>query len=169
MKGMRVVFFLTALLSAHSYANERYYVSFDLLKDGKVLKHGNDYVTSRRGVWDSGHTHSYLKLRCEQDKSGRPVKMFSTVGHFDGVRLTHRLIGDQIEVNVLWSKVKNRRIEIHDLGKKECANLSPIVTTITQSYTYPARTGPGDNRAFGNNMTFRLTVESSGNKRVFLD
>ncbi|HAD09833.1 MAG TPA: hypothetical protein DCF62_10145 [Porticoccaceae bacterium] len=169
MKGMTIVLFLTALLSAHTYASERYYVSFDLLQNGKVLERGNDYVTKRLSVWNGGHTHSYLKLRCEQDKSGRPVKMFSTVGHFDGVRLTHRLIGDQIEVNVLWSKVKNRRIEIHNLGKKECADLSPIVTTITQSYTYPARTGPGDSRAFGNGMTFRFTVESSGSKRVFID
>ena len=168
MKTNIILLLLAASLSSQSLANERYYVGFEVLRNGKVLVRGNDYVTEEMGVWSNGHVHSYLKLRCDKDKAGRPVKLFSTVGLFDGVRLTHRLVGDQIEINVLRSKVKNRRVEIHSLGKKECSNLSPIVTTVTQFYTYPARIGATENRAFGDAMSFGLTIESGGNKREWI-
>ena len=153
-------------VSSLVYANDRYFISFSLAQNGNVLQRGSDYVTSRPGVWNSGQTHSYLKLQCEKNKSGKLVKLFSTVTHFDGVRLTHRLVGDQIEVNVLWSEVKNRRAEIHKLGENECSSLSPIVTTITQSYTFPANIGVVDIQPFGETMNFKLAIESGGKMRV---
>jgi RAQPRD family integrative conjugative element protein len=110
-----------------------------------------------------------IKLRCDPDKSGKMAKIFSTTDHFSGVRLTHRLIGNQIEITVLRSQIKNRRVEIHGLAKNECKNLAPIVTTVTESYTFPARTGLSETRSFGDTMSFKYTITSAGKNRVLID
>jgi hypothetical protein len=164
-----ILLFIAGTLSAAANANERYYLNFDLLQNGKVIERGNDYVTRKLGGWNSGHTSSYLKLRCDHDKSGKMAKIFSTTDHFSGVRLTHRLIGNEIEMTVLRSQIKNRRVEIHGLAKNECKNLAPIVTTVTESYTFPARTGLSETRSFGDTMSFKYTITSAGKNRVLID
>jgi hypothetical protein len=169
MNRKLILLFIAGALSASTSANERYYINFDLLQNGKVIERGNDYVTRKLGGWNSGHTSSYLKLRCDPGKSGKPEKNFSTTDHFSGVRLAHRLIENQIEVTVLQSQVKNRRVEIYGLAKSECKNLAPIVTTVTESYTFPARTGLSETRSFGDTMSFKYTIKSAGKNRVLID
>lgn len=146
-------------------AGERYYVSFDLSRDGKIVDRGNDYVTARFGAWSNGYTSSYLKLRCRQGKSGEVVKTLSTVDHFSGTRLTHRLVDGQIEVTVLRTRVKNRRQEIHDLPEDRCEELAPIVSTISQSYTFPARVGFSETKPFGETLQFKFTVQTGNRKK----
>lgn len=169
MKKSLILLFIAGILSAAANANERYYINFDLLQDGKVIGRGNDYVTHKLGVWNSGHTRSYLKLRCDPDKPHKQAKMFSTTDHFSGVRLTHRLIENQIQITVLQSQIKNRRGEIHGLAKNECKNLAPIVTTVTESFTFPARTGVSETRSFGDIMSFKFTIQSAGKNKVLLE
>ena len=90
-------------------AAERLYINFELLQDDVVINRGNDYVTNKPHTWSKGLKSSYIKLRCEQGEAGKFKKMFSLADHFAGLRVTHRLVENSIEVNVYRSVVQNRR------------------------------------------------------------
>ena len=143
-------------------AAERLYIQFELSQKDVVINRGNDHATHKPHSWNRGLSSSYLRLRCEQVETGKFKKMYSLVDHFSGLRVTHRLVEDSIEVTVYHSVVQNRRAEIHDLPKHQCRELAPIVTVVKETYNFPAKTGLNEVRKFGENMNFRLAVKSVG-------
>ena len=151
---------ILAATTVSTYASERFYVAFELTQDKQVINRGNDYVTKKPHTWSRGLKTSYLRLRCDYSDPGKLKKMYSTVDHFNGLGVTHQLVGDKIEVTVSRSVVQNRRSEIQDLPKNQCKDLAPIVTTVTETYSYPARAGVTDTLMFGENMNFRFVIQS---------
>ena len=80
--------------------------------------------------------------------------------YFAGLSVTHQLVGGNIELTVVRNIAQPRLIEIRALGKSECRDLSPVVTSTTQTYHFPAEGNIHEPRPFGENMTFRVTLES---------
>lgn len=158
-----MLFIMLTALAGVATAADRFYVSFELMQDASVISRGNDYVTRKSHAWNKGLKSSYLRLRCDKSVPGKLKKMFSTVDHYAGLRVTHQMVEDMIEVTVFRSVVQNRRVEIHDLPKDKCMDLVPIVTTVTEKYSFPARVGTNEPCKFGENMTFRFKVQSGGN------
>ena len=162
-KFSHVVLCLMLLVGMNTLtAAERLYIKFELLQDDVVINRGNDYVTHKPHSWSRGLKSSYLKLRCEEAEAGKAKKLFSLVDHFAGLRITHRLVEDSIEVIVYRSVVQNRRAEIHDLPKQQCRELAPIVTVVKETYNFPAKVGLHELRKFGETMNFKLIVQSVG-------
>ena len=118
------------------------------------------------GPWSSGLERSYLKLRCIQKKSGKMQKQFSTMEHFSGLRVTHGLAGQEIELTVVWDVVQARLMEIRALSKEECKELSPVVTTATETFRFPAKSGLDESVPFGENIVFRVTAQALGGEAV---
>jgi len=141
-------------------ADERFYLRFDLIQDALVIERGNAIVSRKPHTWSKGLRRSYLKLRCNRLESGKTEKLYSTVDHFAGLSVTHQLVGGNIELTVVRNIVQPRTIEIRALGKSECRDLSPVVTSTTQTYHFPAEGNIHEPRPFGENMTFRVTLES---------
>ena len=161
IKKIAIIIMLSGLAGIVSAA-ERYYIKFELMQDDVVINRGNDYVTSKRHTWSRGLKSSYLRLRCAQTVPGKLKKMYSTVDHFAGLRVTHQLVADRIELTAVRSTVQNRRIEIHDLPKDQCEDLAPVLTTVTETYSYPAKYGTDELRGFGETMDFRLIIPQMG-------
>ena len=154
---------LTTATSAGT--DERFLLKFELIQDENIIERGRDHVSRESHTWSKGLQSSYLKLRCHQQKSGEMQKLYSTVDHFTGLRVTHQLAGDNVELTVVHHVVQPRLAEIRALARRECRDLSPIVTTTTQSYSLPAKDGMTESTPFSENMTFRATLQSLGKIR----
>lgn len=146
-------------------AAERYFVKIELTQDDKVIERGNILVSGKQSTWSKGVKRSYLKLRCNLKEPGRLQKFYSTVDYFSGLRITHQLVDDHVELTVVQNIVQPRLVEIRALAKNECKDLPPIVTTTTQLYRYPAKDGISEHLPFGEHMTFRATIQSLGEIR----
>lgn len=159
----KIALFVTlAGLASMVCAAERFYVEFELTQDGVVINRGNDHVTKKQHTWSKGLKSSYLKLRCDRTDPQKPRKTYSTVDHFAGLRVTHQLTEDRIELTVARSVVQNRRVEIHDLPKNQCEDIAPILTTVTDTYSFPAKYGTNVSYKFGETMKFRIIVPAMG-------
>ena len=156
------IFLVFAGLVGIAGATERYYVKFELMQDDVVINRGNDYVTNKRHTWSRGLKSSYLRLRCDKTAPGKLKKLYSTIDHFAGLRVNHQLVADRIELTVVRSTVQNRRVEIHDLPKDQCEDLAPVLTTVTETYSFPAKHGTDELRGFGETMDFRLIIPPLG-------
>jgi hypothetical protein len=150
------------LLTATATANsaERFAMKIELTQGEKLIERGNTIVTGKAYTWSRGLERSYLRLRCDLTKPGKLIKLYSTIALFDGLRVTHQLKGDSVELKVVRSIVQPRLTEIRALKKTECKDLSPIVTTTTLSYSFPAQDGMTETRPFGNDMMFRSVLQS---------
>ena len=149
---------LTAATTCAS-ATERFSMGFELTQAGKMVERGRAMVSEKQRTWSKGLQRSYLRLRCNKLESGKTEKLKSTVDHFSGLRVTHKLAGGKVELTVVRTVVKPRRIEIRALDKNECKDLSPIVTTTTQTYSFTAEEGVNESHPFGENMIFRATLQ----------
>lgn len=163
MKNIHAIFATAVFGTCYTQAAvaataERYYIKFEIMQDDVVINRGNDYVTNKRHTWSKGLKSSYLNLRCERAEPGMLKKMFSTVDHFAGLRVTHQLVEDRIELTVVRTVVQNRRAEIIDLPKSRCEDLAPILTTVTVTYSFPATYGTNEIRGFGESMDFRFVI-----------
>ena len=163
---LRVLFtmlLLTMLMPVH--AAERKLIKFDLLKGKNILVTGKDYTSEKPHTWSKGALRSYLELSCQKNVSGKVEKLYSTIDHFSGLRVTHKLSGENIEIKVVRILVKPRLIEIRALPKNECKDMAPILTITTESYLYPAIDGNSEARLFGEGMTFRSILTTLVNAR----
>jgi len=162
----RVILFCIFLaMMTTASAAERFQLSFELTQGENTIERGVAFITEKPHTWKKGLRRSYLKLRCQQQESGKTQKLYSTVDHFAGLRVTHQLTGDNVELTVVRSEVQARLAEIRALSKSECKDLSPIVSTTTQTYSLLAKDGVSESRAFGENVVFRVKLQSIGGKR----
>jgi len=162
---MTIRFLLPGILFAavfSAYAADRLVLKFELIHDDKVIDWGRTIVTEGPHTWSKGLKRSYLRLRCHQKDPGEMEKLYSTVDHFTGLRVTHRLVEKNIELTVIRSVVQPRLVEIRALPKRECKDLSPIATTQSETYNFPAEDGYKESHPFGEDMTLRFTLQSVG-------
>jgi hypothetical protein len=150
--------FLTATAAASSA--ERFALKVELTQGEKLIERGNSIVTRKAYTWSKGLKRSYLRLRCDQQVPGKQKKLYSTVDHFAGLLVTHQLTGNTVELTVVRNLVQPCLTEIRALAMTECKELSPVVTTTTLSYSFPAEDGITETRPFGEDMTFRSTLQS---------
>lgn len=165
---MIIRFLLLAMLftaAGSVRADERLYLKFELIQGGKTIERGNAIVSGKSHVWSKGVQRSYLRLRCNQSEPGKTQKLYSTVDHFSGLRVTHKLAGDTVELSVVHNDVRPRLTEIRALAKGECRDLSPVVASTTRTYSYLAKDDVDETRPFGENTSFRITIQSIGKKR----
>jgi hypothetical protein len=160
-----LLFALLLSATATVYSAERFALKFELTQEEKLIERGNAIVTRKAYTWSRGLERSYLRLRCDLQKSGKLVKLYSTRDHFSGLRVTHQIKGDVVELTVVRTLVQPRLTEIRALALNECEDLSPIVTTTTISYSFPAQDAITETRPFGDDMTFRSTLGSVEKKR----
>ncbi|MCW9013132.1 MAG: hypothetical protein OQL06_05055 [Gammaproteobacteria bacterium] len=152
--------FFTSPISASGA--ERYILDFKLNQGQKKIEWGKSFVTSKKYTWNKGLKRTYLKVRCEQQASGKTQKSLSLIDQFSGLRITHQLEGNEVKLTVVRDVVQPRLTEIRALGKDECREISPGVTTTSQSYSFPARPGTSEQRLFGEDMTFQITLQLIG-------
>ena len=112
-------------------ANNLLAIKFELIQDKKITVSGNTFVSQEKSTWRKGYKQRFLKLNCQQLPSGDINKQISSENHFAGLRISHQIVGDYIELNVERNIVKSRIKEIQALDNKTCKNLSPIITNQT--------------------------------------
>ena len=149
-------------MAASASAIERILVSFELRQGESKVEWGQAFVSHKQKTWSKGLKRSYLKLHCKQQESGKTQKMYSTVDHFSGLRVIHQLVEGNIDLTVVRTVVQPRLIEIRALARAECKDLSPIITTTTETYSFDVKDPGNVPRSFGENMTFRATLQSLG-------
>ena len=119
-------------------AAERLILNFELAQGKNLIESGRSLTTKKPLTWNKGLKRSYLKVRCQQHKTGEIQKLYSTEDHFHGILVSHQIIGDKVEITVTQGIVQPRLDEIRALAKNECKDLSPVVNTTTHTYSFPA-------------------------------
>ena len=142
------------------WSKEPFSLKFELIHADKTIEWGRAVVGEQQRTWSKGLQRSYLRLRCSQEESGKTGKFLSTTNHFSGLRVTHQLVGDRVELTVERNIVKPRLKEIRALARNECKDLSPVVTRTTRNYSFPAVEGASESYPFGEDMVIRLTLQS---------
>ncbi|MBA6262342.1 hypothetical protein [Colwellia sp. Bg11-12] len=145
-------------LSQQVSATDKLIVNFDLKQEKSVRSQGNVLVTSKLTTWNKGLRSSYVQLKCRQLENGKTEKLFSSIDYFDGLKVTHQMLNDEVELTVVHSRVKPQAIEIHKLPDDECKDMSPIVTTTVETYKFMAKKGLTESYPFGKNMTFSYSL-----------
>jgi len=154
------ILFLSVFLIPTAFANgsEQFLLDFKITQGERKIEMGKFFVNNKQHVWSKGVKRTYAKVSCLQQSSGKIQKTFSMLDLFSGVRIMHLLEGDKVKLTVTRNTVQPALKEIRALGKNECKNLSPIVTTTTQHYTLPAKAGANEQYAFGKNSTFNANI-----------
>ena len=150
--------FFTTMTSAS--AVEYFMLNFELTQGKNIIAQGRTFVSKKPHSWSKGLKRSYLKLRCDKRESGKMQQSYSTVDYFAGLSVTHQLVENSVELTVVRDVVQSRLSEIRALTKSECKDMSPIVTTTTQTYSFSAIDGHKESLPFGENMIFRTTLQS---------
>lgn len=157
-----LLFGILITAAACAGATERFSMGIELSQAGKVIERGRVLVSGEQHTWSKGLQRSYLRLRCNELDSGKTKKLFSTVDHFSGLRVTHQSVGNNVDLTVVQTSVQPRLAEIRALARDECKELSPIVTTTRQTYRFAAEDGMHESRPFGEGMLFLVTLRSLG-------
>lgn len=157
-----VVFGMLMAVAAAPLAAERFLMNFELIQGENKVEWGRTFVSHKPYTWSKGLRRSYLRLRCKADASGKVQKLYSTVDHFAGLRITHKLIGERVEVTVIRDVVQSRLAEIRAVPKGACKELAPIVTTTTETYAFPAQDESSVSQPFGEAMAFKARLQSIG-------
>jgi hypothetical protein len=151
---------LTLLVAGTVQANEVMLLDFKLSQGDQAIEHGRLNVTREPNIWSKGIKRSYLKLRCEKESSGKLSKLFSTEDHFHGITLTHRISAQKVFIKLEQNLVQPRLIEIRALGRNECREMSPVVTTTSENYSLPAKDNVSEKFRFGDRMNFEVMLNS---------
>jgi len=164
IRSLFLAIFLMPSVSA--VAAEQFFVDFKIIKDDRKIEWGKFYVTNKQHVWSKGLKRTYAKVSCVHRVSGKQQKTVSMIDLFSGVRVTHKLDGGEVKLKVVRNTAQPVLKEIRALGKDECRELSPIVTTITQHYSLPAKTGVSEQYVFSEKLTFNVKLyEMGGSKK----
>lgn len=163
---LRFTLFVALLATSISvYAAERFLMDFEFTAGEYTVDRGKAIISDKKHTWNKGIERSFLKLTCEQKKTGKIEKIYSTVDYFTGLSVTHQLVDNNVEITVVRSAVQPRLTEIRALPEGECKDLSPLVTTITKSYIFPAKNDTDESRPFDAATTFRVQMQSLGGTR----
>lgn len=163
---LRILLFVLLLSTGiGAHAAERFLLDFEFTAGKKTLERGKAIVTPKKHTWNKGLERSFLKLDCGLTKSGKMKKLYSTVDYFTGLRVTHQLAENNIEITVVRTKVQPRLTEIRALSEEECKDLAPIISTTTQTYIFPAKHGVDESHSFDEQATFRARLHSIGGTR----
>jgi len=135
-------------------------IKFELIQDKKILERGNTFVAQKKSTWKKGHTQRYIKLNCHQLPSGIIEKKITSEDHFTGLRVSHQIVEEYVELKVDRNIVNSRLKEIRALNKNDCKNLAPIMTKTSKTYLFPAKPGIDETRLFNNNLKFRIMIRS---------
>ena len=141
-------------------AADLWLLRFELNQDKYRVEVGTAYVSQKPGSWSKGFKRRYLKMHCQQLPTGEIQKQYSTKDYFAGLQVSHQLDDNTIVLTVVRTTVKPSLARIQALSENECKNLSPIVTTTTETYRFDAKKGMDESRPFGKSMTFRATLQA---------
>jgi len=155
-------FLILGLLLSFGSANAKNLLSlkFELIQNNKSIEKGNTFVSQEKSTWKKGYTQRYVKLNCKQLPSGKIEKQIASEDHFSGLRVSHQIIGEYIELQVDRIIIKPRLKEILALPKKDCQNLVPIISKQTESYRFLATSGIDETRLFNDNLKLRVMIRS---------
>ncbi len=95
--------------------------SFQLLKDGAVIENAMMVSGPDSGVAKIGRTVGHARLSCV---SGQPS--LEGVQLFDGIKLEHRVQGEEVVVDLTKFDVTDKDEEIKALPAGQCRNLAPV-------------------------------------------
>lgn len=151
--------------SHNLYAAERYLLRFEITQGVQKVDSGKTYITKKKDTWSRGLRSSYLVLSCHHKDDRMMEKRFSTVDHFDGLRISHQLDGDQVILEVVRNKVKPRLTEIRALPRNSCKDLAPIVTSHKANYRLAANDGITEIHPFGEGMSIKFSLQGIGDSR----
>jgi len=154
-----ILFGIFLTVATYVSAAEQFQLSFKLTQNGKIIEQGNAVISQKLHSWNKGIKSSYLKLRCHELKSGVMQKRYTTVDHFNGLVVTHQLVENNVKLTVVRNVVQPRLIEIRALTKSECREMSPVVSTTTQVYSFHVNDSIIESSLFGENMTFQVTLK----------
>ena len=141
-------------------AAERFVMKFELTQDEKIVYKGRMIVSEKTRNWSNGIKQSYLQLRCKPLNSGRLQRMYSNIDSFSGLRITHHIVGSNVELTVARNIVQPRLDEIRAVARKnECKEMLPIITTTSESYKFPTKDSAFESRPFGEKMMFSVKLE----------
>lgn len=149
--------FLTT--GTYVYGGNPYVLNFNLSSNDELLYRGEINVSTTPHTWSKGLQRSYLRLRCHQQESGKVEKLYSTIDHFAGFRVTHQLIEKSVKITATYSTIEPRLTEIRALPKGECRDLSPIVTSTTEVYSLSAKETVDESLSFGQNKRFKVKLQ----------
>ncbi|MCW9023655.1 MAG: hypothetical protein OQK73_03135 [Gammaproteobacteria bacterium] len=141
-------------------ATEEFLVKFELIQGARKIEAGRFLVSQESKTWSKGLRQSYLTLSCHKNKSGGTEKRLSLKDHFSGLKISHKLEGENIEARVMHTKIQPQLVKIRELPKNKCQELSPIITTTSESYIIPAKDNFIESYIFGEDMTFKITLTS---------
>lgn len=159
-------FSFSLLLAVPIMANaaERYILDFQIYQGETKVEAGKTFVTVKSHTWSKGLKRTYMKMQCEQAKSGEKQRLLLLEDHFGGWRLTYQLVGNDVQLSVVRNVVTSRLTEIRAVPKNECRNILPQITTSTQSYLFPAKSGKSEYSLFDGSLTLRLNLQLIGAK-----
>ena len=159
---IRSLFSALFLMSSFSVASaDQFFLDFTINQGDRKNEGGKFFVSNNQYVWSKGTKRTYAKVRCMKKSSGQH-QSFSMLDLFSGVRITHELDGGEVKLTVVRNTVQPVLKELRSLAKDECRELSPIVTTTTQQYSFPAKTSKGIQYAFGEKYTFNVKLNEIG-------
>ncbi len=123
-----------------------------------MIEQGRLNVTRERHTWSKGEKRSDLRLRCEIESSGKISKLYSTEDHFHGTTLTYQVSAKKVIIKLERNLIQPRLIEIPAPGKNESREMSPVVITISENYSFPANDNVSENFSFGDKMSFSAVL-----------
>ncbi|MFW2373270.1 MAG: hypothetical protein ACN4GM_09120 [Gammaproteobacteria bacterium] len=152
-------------MAGNANATQRFVLDFSLIQGETKIESGKLVATKKFNTWSKGVKRSYLKLRCHQNTTGKIEKLYSTVDYFDGLTISHQLLAGKVELTVVRNSVQPRLLEIRALSRTECKDMSPVVSTTSETYSFPANDGLSESRPFGENMIFRVVLLALSEQR----
>lgn len=159
MKKNTLLLLLLLITPFPLHAADGFQLNFEFTYSDGRIERGKFYTTNKQHSWQKGLEQSYLKLTCRTHSDGRIERLYSTIDYFSGLRMIHKIVGDEIEISLLHQTVQSRLTEIRELPKKKCRELLPIVNTKSEIYRLKAVDGGEDTRAFGDKMSLRVTIQ----------
>lgn len=149
---------VSAVVSAPAHAAVGYEVNFEFTYNDGRTEVGRFYTTTSQHTWQKGLRQSYLKLTCRTIEEGKTVKLYSTSDHFSGLRLVHKVVDDEIEINLVHQTVQSRLHEIRELSKKKCREYLPLVNKKSEIFRFKAVDGNEETRSFDEKMSLHISI-----------
>lgn len=166
MKTFALSLLIFLFLAGETLASERFILKFELPISKSKTEKGMIIVSPKAFTWNHGLERSYLTLECETLKPGKQRKQYGTEEHFTGLKVTHKLIDQDIELTVTYTTGIPRLKEIRALADEECKELKPIISTTHETYRFPAINGLKKSFPFGETMQFHIKLQTMGRTKA---
>ena len=159
------VLIILGCLSSVANANARYMIHFELIQNDIKIESGTAFPSNESQAWSKGLKRSYLKLNCARSEAGKLRKNLSTEDHFAGLDVTHKIHSGKVSLKVVWQTVQPRLDEIRALSKSQCKKMTPVVTTVSETFEFALKSGLKKPRPFGDGMFFRISLQALSSNR----